>query len=224
MPTLPNRIFHIADAANYSSIVREGLLSTAALRQARRFDPDLDRQVRDYRPTGVVLPDSGYIRDQSPMPPAALAPCLDAGLAPQDWYDLVNQGIYFWADPKRVDRHLDALRGRPQVVLAIDAPALLRRYGEVAFVTAFNVGNARRRPAPRGTRSFVPLRSWQQDGWRAEALPGGPVRPSRHPPAEIVIRAAIPDIAAYVADTRHLPARDAEGSRPASGPPGGRWG
>jgi hypothetical protein len=43
-----------------------------------------------WRATGMDLPGGAHIRDQSPMPPAALARCLDAGLAPQDWYDLVN--------------------------------------------------------------------------------------------------------------------------------------
>lgn len=36
------------------------------------------------------------------MPPRALARCLDPGLAPADWYTLLNGCVFFWLDPERV--------------------------------------------------------------------------------------------------------------------------
>lgn len=139
------------------------------------------------------------------MPPAALAKCLDEGLTPDDWYALVNSHVFFWADPDRLARHLRALRSRPQVVLTLDGPRLAEAYSNEAYVTPFNVGAARRRPARRGRRTFVPLAEWRDRSWASEAPTGRPARHPKHPPAELVIRGAVPDILSFVTATRDEP-------------------
>jgi hypothetical protein len=166
----------------------------------------VDAAVRAYRPKGIVLPNGGFVRDQSPMPPAALAACLGQGLAPQDWYDLVNQCVFFWLDVQRVARHRHALRHRPQILLILDAAALVARYSRIAYVTPFNIGNARRTPARRSERSLVPLAEWELHGWKGESDARGQVRSRRHRPAELVVRGPIPDILSLVTSTKRLPA------------------
>lgn len=151
------------------------------------------------------LPSGALIRDQSPMPPAALARCLDLGLTPQDWYDLVNGKVYFWLDQDRLARHMAACARRPQVLVTIDLAKLAARHGARAFVTPFNVGNARRRPAPRGRRSFVPLAAWLETRWKTEALPGSAARAPSHAPAELAIDGAVADIMDLVLETRCIP-------------------
>ena len=205
MPKLPAQVFHIADAMNWKAIQRDGLLSTNALIQRAGVDARVRSVLSSYRPDGIAAVGVGYIRDQAPMPPAALAKCLDEGLTPDDWYDLVNDHVFFWADPERLARHLHALRSRPQIVLTLDGPRLAEAYSSRAYVTPFNVGSARRRPAQRGRRTLVPLTEWRDHGWASEAPTGCRPRHPGHPPAELVIRGAVPDIFSFVIATHNEP-------------------
>jgi hypothetical protein len=205
MQELPAEVFHIADAMNWKAIQRDGLLSTSALINRAGVDALVRSVLSAYRPDGIAAFGVGYVRDQAPMPPAALARCLDEGLTPDDWYELVNSHVFFWADPERLARHLGALRARPQVVLTLDGPRLAEAYSSQAYVTPFNVGAARRRPARRGRRTFVPLTEWRDSGWASEAPTAGPARHPKHPPAELVIRGTVPDIFSFVIATHDEP-------------------
>jgi hypothetical protein len=202
--SLPAHAYHLADAGNWPAIRREGLLSTAALIARAELDARAAAPFASYRDGGRQLPCGALIRDQRPMPPSALARCLDAGLAPQDWYDLVNAKVFFWLDDDRLARHMAACARRPQVVMVIDLDRLLARHGARAYLTPFNVGNARRRAAPRGARSFVPLTAWRATRWQGEALPGQAPRAASHPPAELAIEHGVPDIMTYLVEARSL--------------------
>jgi hypothetical protein len=199
---LPRLAFHIADAENWSAIERMGLHSTTALIARDGLSAEEARPFASYRHQNMRLPSGAVIRDQRPMPPAALSRCLDAGLAPQAWYDLVNAKVFFWLQVERLDRHLAACRARPQFVVAVDLRRMLARHGQSAFVTPFNVGNARRRPASRGRRTFVRLDSWLETRWESEAPRSGPARARTHPPAEIAIEGSVPDLMEFVVEAR----------------------
>lgn len=205
MPDLPAKAFHFVDAANWPAVRQQGLCSTDELLRRGAFGTEVEASVRAHRPEGVTLPDGRYIRDQRPMPPGALARCLDPGLAPADWYALLNGCVFFWLDPERVQRHRAALRGRPQVLLTFDAHALAAAHEAVAYVTPFNIGSALRKAAPRGLRTLVPLKQWRAKGWASEALPGQAVRAASHRPAELVLRAAaVPDAMRHVTATEMI--------------------
>jgi hypothetical protein len=135
------------------------------------------------------------------MPPAALARCLDPGLSPDDWYRLINGHVFFWLSLDRVRRHGRALRTRAQLLLTVDTAALLAAHGDRAFVTPFNIGNARRKPARRGLRTLCPVSGWRKGGWTNEAVEGERPRASSHPPAELLVSGAIPDIHRFVRRT-----------------------
>lgn len=201
---LPTRAFHIADAENWNSIQRTGLHSTTALITRDGLSAEEARPFATYRAQGMRLPSGAVIRDQSPMPPSALMRCLDAGLTPQAWYDLVNGKVFFWLQIERLNRHLAACRARPQVVVAVDLRALLARHGQSAFLTPFNVGNARRRPAPRGLRTFVPFAVWLERRWETEAPRNSRARARSHLPAEIAVEGSVPDLMDFVLETRPI--------------------
>jgi hypothetical protein len=55
--------------------------------------------------------------------------------------------------------------GRPQLVLAFDAAALLDRLEMEAFVSAINSGNARRKAVGRDRDTLVPYRTWLKQRW-----------------------------------------------------------
>lgn len=196
------RVYHIAEADNWPSIQRDGLLSATALFERAGARAEDRSAVEKHRAVRAVLSDGTVIRDQSPMPPAGLKPCL-RGLTPTQWYRLLNSKVFFWFDEDRVARHLQACRRTAQVVLTIDAEALLARHAGRASVTPFNTSNARRRPAVRGRATFVPWATWRESGWRSESEGLGIAPRARsHKPVELAIDRAVPDILDVVVSRR----------------------
>jgi hypothetical protein len=184
-------LYHLAEAYNLRSILKHGLMSTERLVGMTQIpEPERKAILRGHRPGNVRLSDDVLIRDQRPMPPAALAKALDGDLDPADWYALLNGFVFFWLDRERMDRQRSACGTRPQVVLTFDASALLDRFGAEAFVSPINSGNARRKAARRGRDTFVPYRAWSQRGW--------PTGRRTRPPAECLFRCVIPTPAPYL--------------------------
>jgi hypothetical protein len=209
MNRLPDRVFHMADVGNWASIEREGLFSAAALVRRAGLTGKAAAPFLDYRDGQRTLPGGETLRDQRPMPPSALERCLDPGLKPAGWYDMVNSMVFFWLDADRLGRHRHACASRAQIVMVIDARALADRHGARAFVTPFNSGNARRAAAPRGLRTFVPVTRWIKQGWVTEAAPGQAPRRPNHPPAELAIEGGVPDVMSMLIDTCRLGAGQA---------------
>ena len=151
----------------------------------------------------LVLPDGIIVRDQSPMPPGSLAKALPADTSPADWYRLLNRYVFLWANADRADRHRRAFRTKASFLLVFDAARLLAERGGEILLSPINSGNARRKPAPRSTRLFVPYREWLAAGW---PVIQGQRRPRSFPPAEIVLQGHLP-LEPYLCETRfHEPA------------------
>lgn len=197
-------LYHLAEEVNLGSIREHGLLSTARL-LAQAGIPEAERCVmlRRHRPECVRLPSGVLIRDQKPMPPKALAPALDNGLTPPDWYELLNGHVFLWPDRDRLERQRRACRGRPQAVLVFDGARLLRDFGGCARVSPINSGNARRRPARRGLDTLRDYAAWAAEGW--------PDRRGGQRPAEVLFSCAIPARPPYlVRIERDPPAEELE--------------
>jgi hypothetical protein len=204
---LPALVYHLAEASNWRSIQRHGLLSASTL-----FDlagvPGADRNKLEWwqRLQHIELPNGVQIRDQRPMPPAGLKACL-VGMTPAEWYGLVNARVFFWLDPCRLNRQRAACDPRPQVVLTVDTAALVASYSRQLEVTPINTGHARRRPARRGTATFVPYASWIKSGWASEATALGIRERSRSlPPAELTVVGSVPDVMRFVLHVSELAA------------------
>ena len=192
---LPKRVFHLAEEANWPSIRRSGLLSASELIKAAGIgDAARRRLVRTQRTAHTELPSGVQIRDQCPMPAAALERCL-LGMTAAEWYATINSRVFFWLDPERLNRQRRACMRRPQVVLAVDTASLVEAHASRIDVTPFNTGSARRKPARRGAATFVPVRAWMRSGWESEAVAlGGRPRKKSHMPAELTVKRAVPDV------------------------------
>jgi hypothetical protein len=203
---LPNTVYHLAEESNWPSIQRDGLLSTSKLLDAAGLAwADRARLERAQRLAHTELPTGVQIRDQRPMPPAALGACL-VGLTPAEWYALINARVFFWFDPDRLNRQRAACEPRPQVVLAVDTAKLVDAYREEVAVTPINTGNARRKPARRGTATFVPYAAWVESGWESEALAlGVSMRKRSHQPVEVTVAGSVPDVMRFVVGVYRLP-------------------
>jgi hypothetical protein len=91
-------------------------------------------------------------------------------------------------------------------VLAVDTAKLVDAYREEVAVTPINTGNARRRPARRGTATFVPYAAWVESGWESETLAlGVPMRKRSHQPVEVTVAGSVPDVRRFVVGVYKLP-------------------
>ncbi len=120
------RLYHLAEADNLASILQYGLMSTKQLLELTNVaEPERARILRQHRPDHVRLSEGVLVRDQRPMPPAALGPALQDGLTPSDWYALLNGHVFLWPDLDRMERQRRACGDRPQALLVFDGAALL---------------------------------------------------------------------------------------------------
>ena len=202
---MPQIVYHLAEASNWPFIENEGLLSASSILRKSCLSP---REVEDIegsrRSQQLVTPEGRTLRDQKPLPESALQKCL-VDCDPPDWYRLLNSKVFFWVDLDRLNRVRKVVSAVPQVVMIVDASALLAEYGSNAAVTPFNVGNAMRKASRRSISTLVPYPTWQLSGWDSEsAAVGGKRRSRTHKPAELVIDDAVPDIMRYVLEVRKL--------------------
>ena len=202
---LPAHIYHLAEAANWPSIQRHGLLSTSALLDLTALPKyERDRYEQQHRPHHRELPGGIQIRDQKPLPARALERCL-VGLRPSEWYQLLNRKVFFWLDADRLNRQRRACEPRPQVVLIVDTERLLSRHAERIALSPINSGNARRKPAVRGKATFVPYEEWLESGWSSEAIGlGTRRRATSHRPVELTVERAVQDIMECLIDVHQL--------------------
>ncbi|HSE58312.1 MAG TPA: hypothetical protein VLA99_06390 [Nitrospiraceae bacterium] len=203
--TLPAQLYHLAEAANWPSICRSGLLSTKVLLdQAGLQGTERERIERRQRLEHRVLPNGVQVRDQKPLPARSLATCL-VGLTAPEWYELINSQVFFWLDADRLNRQRRACEPRPQVVLVVDAQRLAARYAERMSLSRITSGHARRRPARRGRCTFVPYRLWIESGWSSEA-DGLGIHPRTYSqrPAELTVAGEAKEVMSCVIEVHRL--------------------
>ncbi len=202
---LPTHIYHLAEAANWPSIQRHGLLSVSALLKLAGLPKgERDPHEQQHRPGHTELPGGVQIRDQKPMPAQALERCL-VGLTPAQWYRLINNKVFFWLDPERLDRQRKACGPRPQMVLVVHTEQLLSRHADRIALSPINSGSARRNPAVRGRSTFVSYKQWLEAGWSSEAAGlGTRQRAKSHCPVELTVETAVRDIMECVVGIQRL--------------------
>ena len=202
---LPPTLYHLTQINNWPSIEQHGLLSTQALLDLAGLS-EIEREYVEHRHRSepVALSNGVVISDQKPMPPTALARCLQ-GVTPEQWYTLLNSKVFFWLDTERLSRLRRVYRAIPQIVMSIDTEQLLAKHAGQITLTPINTGNARRQPAQRGLCTFVPYKTWLESGWTSEtdALNTRP-RLRSHPAAELTVAYAVPDVMDFVVDVRRL--------------------
>ncbi len=192
------RLFHMAEDGAWPSIREHGLLSTSALLDLYGVTGEARQAVEARRrPAGVTLVRGGLpgatVRDQSPMSDAALLRCLDDGLAPSDWYRLLNGRVFFWVSAARLRKLLGAraYRGKAHCVLTLDTGSLLAAHRGRVELSPINSGATIFSGPRRGSGTFVPLAAYPFAAWRAK-------RPAADAVVEFTVVGGVPDAARHV--------------------------
>lgn len=136
------------------------------------------------------------INDNRPLAMESLATCLDDGLTPEDWLNLLNARVFFFTHPVRLDslRNATATRTTDKIVLAFDTLRLARHYADAIEVAPFNTGNTMRRPALRGLDTFARLPETDYAQWRRRRGNKSPDKIQ-----EVVTRGSVLNVPTYLA-------------------------
>jgi hypothetical protein len=191
------RLWHMAQDGSWPAIRAHGLLSTQALLDlygvegARRAEL-LSRR----RPQSVPLARAGLpgavVRDQKPLTDEGLRRCLDPGLTPQRWYEILNAQVYFWLSRERLRRLLGAraYRAAPQTILTLRTASLVAAHRDRVRLSPINSGATIMRPQPRGLRTFRTIADYDLVERRGRRPVDAVV--------ELTVQGGVPDVAAHV--------------------------
>ena len=158
------RLYHMAAERSWSGIERHGLRSTTALLDLFEVKGERRTELESrHRPECVTIEHPSYgsavIRDQKPMDDSGLRRALTDGLAPPDWYRILNQKVFFWLARERLAklRTARAYRDKRQTVIVVATRRLLERNHERVVLSPMNSGCTRPMAHPRGFNTFLPL-------------------------------------------------------------------
>jgi hypothetical protein len=188
----------MAHDGSWPSIRDRGLMSVSAILDAygisgaQRFALE-----STHRPDCVTLRKAGLasavLRDQKPMSGGRLEGCLDDGLSPRQWYELLNSRSFFWLSPSRIWSLLKAraYRASTQTVLTIDTVSLVAAHRQNIWLSPINSGSALFNPQRRGLATFQRIADFPFEERRS-------TRRLQDVVVELVVDHSVPDIADHV--------------------------
>lgn len=195
------RVYHMAERGAWDSIRTHGLMSATAVLDhlsiegcdRAQFESEHRSQKMDVRagyPSNIVL------RDQKPMPEDRLLKAITDGTTPQQWYELINNKVFFWAEESRLHRLLGArdYHRLEHDVLTLDSSSFIPAYAEAIWLCHMNSGNTWPMPHRRGTDIFC-------------RIPDYPVKRSGNPTkpvVELVVDYAVTNIVDFVVEVRRM--------------------
>jgi hypothetical protein len=96
------------------------------------------------------------------MDDIGLKRALRNGLTPAQWYEILNQKVFFWPTPQRLQTMLDAkaYRGKRHTILVVDTLSLLKSHLPKVLLSPINSGATKPFPHERGLETFLPLEDY----------------------------------------------------------------
>jgi hypothetical protein len=177
-------LLHLTHADCWPSMKRHGILSTQEL--LRRWEitgADAETLLATRRDKAVVLDHPGQgvaiVRDQHPLSEKQLAPALTDGMTVPDWLRLLNSLVFFFPTEAALRSTYAAYKGEPAVVIKVRTRTLVQEHGDQVLLAGINTGNTKRRPAPRGRDTFLPIRRYDH---------------SKRSVKEVAVRYDVPDL------------------------------
>jgi len=191
-------LYHVAKAGTWESIRHHGLLSTKALLDLFKIAEVERLKIEEQRrPEPVTIAHKKYgravIRDQKPMTDAALLKCLEKPFTPRDWYRLLNGNVFFWLDPKRLNRLLGAKYNRNErhCVLTLDSHRFVTAYAKRISLSPMNSGSTMRNALRRGEKTFLPITQFPFEQRRK-------TRSIENTAIELLVNYSVPDVEDFV--------------------------
>jgi hypothetical protein len=200
------RLFHLAEAGSAEPISKHGLLPAGEIVSTSALDPGQQAAILSSpRPRMLTIAHPllgrATLRDQTPLRAHILDKVL-TDMTAQQWLSALNERVFFWLHPQRLDQLLNARRnrGRPHDVLVIDTASLVGAHQRRIQLSAINSGATLYPSAPeRGTRTFQAI----EDYPFAERLRS---RTPHTAVVELAVSGGVRDIADHIVDVYQVPA------------------
>ena len=192
------RLFHLAEAGSWPSIARHGLLPAAHIVTTSKLSATAKAKILEHprpRTLRVEHPVLGQalLRDQTPLRRHILEQVL-LDMSVREWLAILNDRVFFWLHPRRLDQLLNARRnrGRPHDVLVIDTASLIAVHHDSVRLSPINSGATLYPGAPqRGKDTFLTIEDYPYIERRRERTPHTAI-------AELAVIGGVPDIANHV--------------------------
>jgi len=175
-------LYHMAEDGSWPNISRIGLLSTSALLTLYKYTGSEREQYESkWRPHRMSIScddmEDAWLRDQIPMPPQELEKCLQGGMKPIEWYELINKRIFFWTTWKSLEIFLAAkeYKNKPQTIIKVNTKLLLDKCADLVTLSSINSGstyydpNKYTKPRNRGLETFQAIGEYNAP-WIAELV------------------------------------------------------
>jgi len=193
------KLYHMAEAGTWESIQKRGLLSASAVldlyklerHQRSAYEVEHRREMLSVPPG---QPDQIVLRDQRPMPPERLRQALTDGTTPEQWYQLINGKVFFWAEHHRLLRLLNAYGRNEHDVLILDTRSLVTAHLENIWICHMNSGNTLPIPHHRGVHIFKRIRDYptKKNGKPVKAV------------VEVLVDCGVPDVAEHTLEVLRM--------------------
>ena len=223
LAALHPRLYHVTTPGALPGILRHGLLPTTRLLDLYEVPaPGRPAIEAARRPASVTLhhPEHGpaTVTDNLPLHVRALEACLDDALRPADWFRILNERVFLWADVAGMRRLLGARlnRGRAREVLVLDTLGVARAHFAHVAISAINSGATLRRAARRGLSTFTPLGQCSYREWRG-------LRGRQDRILEVTVVGGVADVAAHLVGHCVVPAGEPYAASSTSGSFAGSW-
>lgn len=198
------KLYHMASNGSWPSIKKHGLQSTRLLLDRYKIEGAQREQLLSrHRPESVLITHENLppasIRDQKPMSDNALTKALEGTCKNNEWYELLNNKVFFWLTEDRLRRMLSAkaYRDSKHDVLTIDSESLIRRHEDKILLSPMNSGNTKPFPHPRRPEIFQKI-----DEFPFEER--GKTRKLENNVVELTVNEAVYDIKDHVLDVRTI--------------------
>ena len=203
-------LYHMAKGGAWPQIAQHGLLSTSALLDlfecAGEERAKIETQRRPHLvPISHSIHGVAEIRDQHPMDDGGLARCLQ-GMTPQEWYQLLNRKVFFWATEHRLLSMINcrAYRENKYDVLIVDTASLVEAYSDTITLSRMNTGCTKPYPHDRGPDTFMRIPDYPYDGYLSRRKRDGHIDGV----VEVAVDYSVPDIVGYVHRVEQRRGRD----------------
>ena len=102
------QLYHVSLCSDSETVLRLGLLSAASVLDSVGASASLRKTLQQSQRKSVIHvshPVHGalFLNDQLPLPASALVRCL-IGITPAQWYEELNQRIFFWLSRSQAER------------------------------------------------------------------------------------------------------------------------
>lgn len=188
----------MAEEGSWEAIRSRGLWCTRSLLEDYKVSKsDYAKLYSERRPSCVELKLAGLpnavVRDQLPMTDAKLANCLQDGLTPSEWYEILNSKTFFWLSRSRIWSLLQAraYRNRKQTVLTLDTGSLVEAHYKNIWLSPINSGATLFKAQPRGRATFKRIEKFPFDERKR-------TRPLASNVVELVVDQGVADISKHV--------------------------